>query len=1328
MKPGVALPCLIRTGLVAALPLLVLLGAAALATAQDRGSYFAEISATDRKNSRGVRLTDLRGILRQDRFNFHTGRTSDSGDSNDGVFGDKQARALFETATLNAAPGLEKAVLSGDVTRLVVTVQVQGNRLGIFVHKAGAANAMPNRGAGGGPGNGDKVIVNPAARTVAAYRTTLGAQDRKSSAGVRLYRLRDILAQDRANVHKFGRADAGDQKDSYFNSPQRRTQFQDLEIGADVATIERIADGEVFALDIVVNQAGEVYVVPVGDDGTGTYLLIEDIVGQLDQEAAQMAAENSPAALPTLQRLVKIAELAHGYAHGTPAVFEATLGVIQVRQGRIAAARETAAAVQARLAAAKKANAESQAEKTVSEFLAFLDQAGAMTPSNPTGQPATGADDIYGDTINEIVAIYEADRHDDALALARNTFADASEKLHPSDARLVELGDLLSVLYRERNDFAAIEAMARPLMEKALAVDDPRLAQKALWHLFVAEHAEGMGRYDDAEWWYREAVSVSRQHTLPPSQLESAYHLLGNLLETSGRFGEAEAIWEEGVERLEAVSGDEAVAARLGLMNDLSLIRKHYRDYAGAIRILEEARRLAVEHFGKDSPPYATASNNLVVPYHQSGATDEALAAADEAIRVSSSHEDGDWGDRELIIHRSSRALVLFTGENKDLPAAEAEYLEIIQLCERQGLGDDTNTGFHLTNLGTAQAQQGKHEQALTNFDKAARIMEQSGPIGVRNLSVIDGHRANSALALGRTDQAADLIRAALQRSSDYRREVLELASDEERLGFGSQVSASDAVPILLAAGATREACETALSAKGLLLESALEESRRRSRLADHPAAAETLTRLASLQARHRQLQLGAVASDADDKLGTLRSQIRDLNAELLQLAEGAGAEAVAARITVAQVQERLGEDEAFLEFLELDSGEENARYGVFEISQRDLRWIELGPSDEINSAVKAFNDAIRRLIERSEGEVEALPGLVSALYRKIWAPLGRDWKSVVLSPGGSLNFLPFAVLVDEDGRFLGESTRIRHVVSARDLLAPYSKSAADAVAVFVGNPAYGTDTEGASHSATDQRGATAGISRDSGLTGQLSTELAATRSKLLESFVLTPLEGAEQEVRDLAKTFAEAKRPTRLLIGTEAVEADINAIDAPDILHIATHGLFFDFGVGDSAAATPGNHAAVGALLRGGLALAGANSTLEAWSENKIPPMATDGWLLAAEAATLRLVGTRLVTLSACDTALGDLAGDEGVVGLRRAFLTAGAANVLSTLWPIADDTTLGLMRDFYRGIATGASVTDAFNDAHSSTLRQHREDGALAEAIVYFGAFVLNASGGNR
>jgi CHAT domain-containing protein len=116
--------------------------------------------------------------------------------------------------------------------------------------------------------------------------------------------------------------------------------------------------------------------------------------------------------------------------------------------------------------------------------------------------------------------------------------------------------------------------------------------------------------------------------------------------------------------------------------------------------------------------------------------------------------------------------------------------------------------------------------------------------------------------------------------------------------------------------------------------------------------------------------------------------------------------------------------------------------------------------------------------------------------------------------------------------------------------------------------------------------------------------------------------------------------------------------VDSPRILHLATHGYYFE---NSSQATDP--------LLRAGLALFAAN-------------LHDEGVLTAKEAAMLRLRGTQLVVLSACETGLGDLSFSDGVIGLQRSLALAGARSQILTLWPVNDAKTTELMVSFYKNL----------------------------------------------
>ncbi len=191
--------------------------------------------------------------------------------------------------------------------------------------------------------------------------------------------------------------------------------------------------------------------------------------------------------------------------------------------------------------------------------------------------------------------------------------------------------------------------------------------------------------------------------------------------------------------------------------------------------------------------------------------------------------------------------------------------------------------------------------------------------------------------------------------------------------------------------------------------------------------------------------------------------------------------------------------------------------------------------------------------------------------------------------------------------------------------------------------------------------------------------------------------------------------------------------MQSPQILHIATHGFFlndvpliaspnFASGLGfsdlradvnivggPSAGYTPPTDS-LGNLenpvLRSGLVLAGFNAR-QSGSE--------DGALTALEATGLDLRGIQLVVLSACDTGVGDVANGEGVYGLRRAFVIAGAESHLTSLWKVSDQGTADLMTDYYQRLLNG--------EGRSAALRQTQLDMLSSSAYqhpYYWAAFI--------
>lgn len=197
-----------------------------------------------------------------------------------------------------------------------------------------------------------------------------------------------------------------------------------------------------------------------------------------------------------------------------------------------------------------------------------------------------------------------------------------------------------------------------------------------------------------------------------------------------------------------------------------------------------------------------------------------------------------------------------------------------------------------------------------------------------------------------------------------------------------------------------------------------------------------------------------------------------------------------------------------------------------------------------------------------------------------------------------------------------------------------------------------------------------------------------------VRSATFSPLPYSAKEMTSIAEALGN---DTRQLTGLTATEAALKQLRRPSVLHLSTHAFYLHTPVrleGERTLAKLAPHhlptGRLNPLLRCGLALAGANST-----ERQPLGPANDGLFTGQEAADLDLHGTRLVILSACESAVGEIHSGEGALSLRRAFRVAGAESVLASHWPVSDRATSELMRRFIKHWKSGLPRSTALRKA---------------------------------
>lgn len=367
----------------------------------------------------------------------------------------------------------------------------------------------------------------------------------------------------------------------------------------------------------------------------------------------------------------------------------------------------------------------------------------------------------------------------------------------------------------------------------------------------------------------------------------------------------------------------------------------------------------------------------------------------------------------------------------------------------------------------------------------------------------------------------------------------------------------------------------------------------------------------------------------------------------------------------------------------------------------------DLGPTEEIDDIVLDLREEINAypslplipLVERASAE--HIHNLSRQLYDHIIAPIEASIehsRHIILSLDGTLGQIPFAAMVDHDGRYMIDRWLITYLSNVYDLHERPRDSDVDGRVVLFAAPDFGEPTQPHEHT---------GVAP---LSEQLETVWTPLDDALAESNAVIAAVGADRVVA---------------YIGDEATKARLLALHSPDVLHLATHA----FSVGPTrtavipAADDPNDsptRIVSWASLRAGLVLAGANA------RRRLDHTAMDdGLVTSLELSTaLDLSSTRLVVLSACQTAVGDRKIGESVHGLRHACHAAGAYSVIASFWSIADTSSAALIGALYRQLANGDSAAAALHAATYDALAAARATHGQHPHPYHWAAFALSGS----
>lgn len=872
-----------------------------------------------------------------------------------------------------------------------------------------------------------------------------------------------------------------------------------------------------------------------------------------------------------------------------------------------------------------------------------------------------------------------ADRYTEAFPIAEKALQLQERVLGTDHGDLVFTLFVLAVISEFKIDYQRAEAFylrGHTVAEKTLGRDHLLLGRGySAAAYFYFRHR---GDYALAEKFFKRGLAI-REGALGPDHPEVARSVkdLGFLSLDVGDYAKAEEYLRRAIQIGEKAFGPEHVEVAMSLMY-LAGAFSDKGDYEQAEALFSRSLGYLEKSFGAESGWAAIGMKNLAGLYLTMGEYAKAEALFLKALSIDLKGNAPDHPDILRVRHELSD-LYLKTG---DIDKFEKISKDLLSTIEKRFGPAHRYVGLHLYLLAKASIRRKDLNSAESNLRKAIPVFESAvGPryhvlaevlLDLSSLSASQG-KLEEALAL--QQRAGSILEYNLN---------INLATGSERQKLAYLKVLPDHMDRAIALHKlsngrqpqTREHVATSiLRRKGRVqdaLSNSLSSLRERSGVDDRTL----LDRLTIVTSRLARLVLdgpGNVSlNEHQDRIRKVEDEREEIENEISRRSPVAFRQTSGTELT--NVRQAISPNEALIEYVvynALDAthptkrGEK--RYLAYVLgSSGDVHIKDLGLALEIDAAVSRLRQAIRDPRRKDVSQ------LARNLEAKVMRPLLEfvgDAGHLLVSPDGELSLIPFEALIGANGRYLVENYSVTYLTTGRDLARPRPQRKGNSLTAIVADPIFGEREPGSA--------STAKVKRSS------AKRRSITNTRNLSDTYFAPLSGAALEAAAIKSLFPDASIFTK----TAATETTVKSLASPKILHLATHGYFLDPGDAKESANRDNP------LLRSGLAFAGAN---------RRTGEKDDGILTALEASGLDLWGTKLVVLSACDTGLGEIRNGEGVYGLRRSFVLAGAESMVMSLWPVSDMVTRELMTNYYKNLKAGMGRGEALRQVKLAMIKK--------------------------
>ena len=758
------------------------------------------------------------------------------------------------------------------------------------------------------------------------------------------------------------------------------------------------------------------------------------------------------------------------------------------------------------------------------------------------------------------------------------------------------------------------------------------------------------GEYQRALEYFRETENISSQTGNTRAMLAAkintanAYAGMGNYSKALGTFDSVLAASKE----IDNKNLESSANGNMGLINyRLGNYKKAYTYFIRSFKLSEETGDLTAE---------GIALKNIGSTYFALQNYEKALDYFNRAYDLA----DRIGDNKSKMICRMNLAAVYTNTEKYENAISLNE--KVIDECKEKGAFADLNRA--LLNIGVTYRKKGIRDNNKEDFKKAQVYMEEaliiSGKTGDLNIRAqIYGNLGLLFNNMGDTKKAVESLKNAVEIIEGFRGDV---KNEEMQASLSGKYSIfyDLLIDLLIKEGNSSEALEYAERAKARSFLDSLGNRQIVPKDENTKKMVDIQLQLLSL-IRSLSQSLPALSekdsADVRKKIKETRKTIGEINEKIRRISPEYASMISVFPSTLKDIQSSLSPDEVLVEYYI-----NPYRSYAWVVSDNDISCVTISENgEEINKMVVSLRDALKTDVGKSgrKSEPAKIRSLLSGVYAVIFKPLEEKLqgkKHLVIVPHENLHYLPFAALVDGDGKFLVEKYSFLMEPSSSSMV--FLRKRADKPAGSLLGFALGNVN--LSREKTDK-----------------DAQSKVKPDEFRDSF--SPLPGTKEEMTEIEKAMKERNAKTDIYMeGKFTVDAVEKSVNNAGIIHFATHGFLSGADRGQFS----------------GLVTA-------------------DGFIYVMDIYNWRL-NSDLVVLSACKTGLGKLTGGDEVVGLSRAFIQAGADNLLSTLWSVQDKASRDLMIDFYKNILSGQSKTDALRNAQLKLMKENADPGLWAPFVL--------------